>query len=168
MRCGGLRAPRAAATPEDLLDGLNDIRPHVVHFSGHSGGEVLVFDNASIETPEGREVTFELLARALVATSTPPVLLVLNGCDTLDGAEVLLDATPVVIAMATEITDLAAAAFAARFYSAIAAAQPVQAALEQGAPSLDLLGLNEGWKPNCLVRDWLSLDDLVLVKVPPP
>jgi len=86
--------PRLAATPEDLLEGLNDVRPHVVHFSGHSGEATLVFDNASVETPEGRNLTFELLARALAATSTPPVLVVLNGCDTLDGAEVLLDATP--------------------------------------------------------------------------
>jgi hypothetical protein len=159
--------PRLAATPEDLLDGLNDVRPHVVHFSGHSGHATLVFDNASVETPEGRDLTFDLLARALGATSTPPVLVVLNGCDTLDGAEVLLDATPVVIAMASEITDLAAAAFAARFYGAIAAAQPVQEALQQGALALDLLGLNEGWKPKHLVRDGVSLDALVLVNVPP-
>jgi CHAT domain-containing protein len=157
--------PRVAATPEDLLEGLNDVRPHVVHFSGHSGHATLVFDNASVETPEGRDLTFDLLARALAATSTPPVLVVLNGCDTLEGAEVLLDATPVVIGMESEITDLAAAAFAARFYGAIAAAQPVQAALEQGAVAVDFLGLSEGWKPNCLVRDGVSLDALVLVKV---
>jgi hypothetical protein len=159
--------PRLAATPEDLLEGLNDVRPHVVHFSGHSGHATLVFDNASVETPEGRDLTFDLLARALGATSTPPVLAVLNGCDTLDGAEVLLDATPVVIAMASDITDLAAATFAARFYGAIAAAQPVQAALQQGALALEFLGLSEGWKPQHLVRDGVSLDTLVLVKVPP-
>jgi len=75
-----------------------------------------LFDNASVDSPEGHNVPFELLARALGATAEPPTLLVLNGCDTLDGAEVLLEATPVVIAMATEISDLAASAFAARFY----------------------------------------------------
>ncbi len=159
--------PRLAATPEDLLDGLNDLRPHVVHFSGHAGGAALVFDNASIETPEGRAITFDLLGRALAATATPPVLLVLNGCDTLEGAEVLLDTTPVVIAMATEITDLAAATFAARFYAAIASAQSVQAALEQGALAVDFLGLHEGWKPSYLIRKDVSLFELVLVTVPP-
>jgi hypothetical protein len=156
--------PRLAATPEDLLDGLNDVRPHVVHFSGHAGGAALVFDNASIETPEGRDVTFGLLARALAATATPPILLVLNGCDTLEGAEVLLNTTPVVIAMATEITDLAAATFAARFYAAIASAQPVQVALEQGALAVDFLDLSEGWKPSYLARKDVSLMELVLVK----
>ncbi len=157
---------RPAATPEDLLDGLNDVRPHVVHFSGHAGDASVLFDNASVETPEGRAVPFELLARAVGATAQPPTLLVLNGCDTLDGAEVLLEATPVVVAMATEISDLAASAFAARFYAAVASAQPVGAALRQGAVALDFMGLDEGWKPELLTRDDVSVDELVLVNIP--
>ena len=44
---------RPAATPEDLLDGLNDVRPHVVHFSGHAGDAAVLFDNASVDNPEG-------------------------------------------------------------------------------------------------------------------
>ncbi len=40
---------RPAATPEDLLDGLNDVRPHIVHFSGHAGGAAVLFDNASVD-----------------------------------------------------------------------------------------------------------------------
>ncbi|WP_299449077.1 CHAT domain-containing protein [uncultured Serinicoccus sp.] len=156
---------RPAATPEDLLDGLNDVRPHVVHFSGHAGDAAVLFDNASVDGPEGRDVPFELLARALSATAEPPKLLTLNGCDTLDGAEVLLEATPVIIAMATQISDLAASAFAARFYAAIASAQPIGPALRQGAVVLDLMGLDEGWKPTLLSRDDLDVDDLVLVRV---
>jgi hypothetical protein len=66
---------RPAATPEDLLDGLNELRPHVVHFSGHAGSAAVLFDNASIDTPDGRRVTFDLLARALGATVDPPTLL---------------------------------------------------------------------------------------------
>jgi hypothetical protein len=155
---------RPAATPEDLLDGLNDLRPHVVHFSGHAGGAAVLFDNASIDTPEHREVPFDLLARVLGATNSPPTMLVLNGCDTLDGADVLLESTPVVIAMASEITDLAATNFAARFYAAIAAAQPIGPAVQQGALALDLAGLNEGWKPTVLARDDVELDELVLVR----
>lgn len=159
-------AYRPAATPEDLIDGLNELRPHVVHFSGHAGSAAVLFDNASVDSPEGREVTFALLARVLGATSTPPVLLVLNGCDTLDGAEVLLDSTPVIVAMATEITDLAASVFAARFYAAISSAQPVGAAVRQGAVALDLAGLGEGWKPQVLSRSEVDLEDLVLIKPP--
>jgi hypothetical protein len=156
---------RPAATPEDLLDGLNDLRPHVVHFSGHAGDAAVLFDNASVDSTDGHEVPFELLARALGATADPPKLLVLNGCDTLDGAEVLLEAT-LVIAMATEISDLAASPFAARFYAAVASAQPIGPALRQGAVVLDLMGLDEGWTPNLLSRDDVAVNDLVLVQVP--
>lgn len=50
---------RPAATPEDLLDGLNDVRPHVVHFSGHAGDAAVLFDSASVDRPEGHEVPFD-------------------------------------------------------------------------------------------------------------
>ncbi|MGQ0846880.1 MAG: CHAT domain-containing protein [Sporichthyaceae bacterium] len=155
---------RPAATPEDLLDGLNDVRPHVVHFSGHAGDTAVLFDNASVDNPEGHKVPFDLLTRALGATAEPPRLLVLNGCDTLVGAEVLLEVTPVVIAMATEISDLAASAFAAKFYAAVASAQPIGPALCQGAVALDFMGLNEGWKPTLLCRADVTIDDLILVR----
>lgn len=158
---------KSAATPEDLLDGLNDVRPHVVHFSGHAGTAAVLFDNASIDTPQGREVTFEMLAQALQATGDSPTLLVLNGCDTLDGAEMLLDSTPVIIAMPTEITDLAASVFASRFYAAIAAAQPVEAAVRQGSVALQFAGLSDGRNPTLLAREDVELDKLVLVKAQP-
>jgi hypothetical protein len=158
-------AYRPAATPEDLLRGLNDVRPHVIHISGHAGKAALTFDNASVDTPEGREVTLDLLAKALGATADPPTLLVLNGCDTLDGAEVLLESVPVIVAMATDITDLAASLFAAKFYAAIASAQPIGAALRQGSVALEFAGTNEGSTPSSLARDDVRLDHLVLVKV---
>lgn len=63
------------------------------------------------------------------------------------------------------ISDLAASAFAARFYAAIASAQPIGPALRQGAVVLDLMGLDEDWKPSMLSREDLNIDDLVLVRV---
>jgi hypothetical protein len=60
---------RPAVTPDDVLDGLSDVRPHVVHFSGHAGGAAVLFDNASISAADGHEVPFDLLARALGATA---------------------------------------------------------------------------------------------------
>jgi len=156
---------RPAATPEDLLDGMNEQRPHVIHFAGHGGGYSLLFDDAA-DNPSGRSVSFDILARALTATDAPPNVLVLNACDTLEGAEVLLDSVPVIIAMAAEISDLAASAFAARFYSAIASAQSVQSAANQGAVAVDLLELSDGWKPALLCRDDIDAGSLILVHVP--
>ena len=162
-----------AATPEDLLDGLSQRRPHVVHFSGHGSESILLFDDAQIrrETDEdepspGRVVPFALLARALAATDQPPRLLVLNACESLGGAENLLPAVPVVIGMADSISDLAANAFSTRFYAAIADGQSVGAALRQAAVAVDMLQLSEGWKPDVVARQDVDLDQLVLVTPP--
>ena len=157
---------RPAATPQDLIDGMNDVRPHVVHFAGHAGRGALLFDNGSVEAPEGLEVQLDQLARALASTSTPPTLVVLNGCDTLDAAHVLLDAAPIVVGMADTITDLAAATFAATFYRAIASAQPIRAALDQGALAVEFLGGGEESKPQLLTRADVDASKVVLVQPP--
>lgn len=157
---------RPAATADDLIAGLNDLRPHVVHFSGHAGDAALLFDNGSVDAPEGRDVPYSLLARALGATDFPPVLVVLNGCDTLADADVLLESTAVVVATASSISDLAASVFAAKFYSAIAAAQTIDAAVHQGSVAVDLAGLDEGWKLDVLARTDVDTTQRVLVRVP--
>lgn len=154
---------RPAATPNDLLDGINDVRPHVVHFSGHGGAGSLVFDNGSVDEPEGRDLTFELLAKILSATTSPPSLLVLNACDTLDGADVLLSAVPVVVAMADTIADNAASVFATRFYAAIASAQSVGVALQQARVAMEMAALEDADLPECLARDDVDIDSLILV-----
>lgn len=131
----------------------------------------MLFDDARIGVPEdeerGREVPFDLLARALAATDTPPKLLVLNACDSLVGAEVLLESVPVTVGMSSTVSDLAASAFAARFYSSIASAQSVGAALKQGSVAVEAARLDEGWTPNALAREDIDLDTLILVRPPP-
>jgi hypothetical protein len=109
-------------------------------------------------------MSFELLGRAIAATDAPPTLLILNACDTLAGGEVLLGMVPVLVGTASALSDLAASVFAARFYSAIASAQPVAAALEQGRVSVDAAELGEGSKIDVLARDDVNLDELVLVR----
>jgi len=89
-----------AATAMDLLDGLNNVRPHVVHFSGHASSLGLLMDNEA-GTQDGAELDFDLLARMLGATDEPPRLVVLNACESLDGADDLLRTVPTVIGMST-------------------------------------------------------------------
>lgn len=50
-------------------------------------------------------------------------------------------------------------------YAAIAAAQPVQVAVDQGSVSVDLAGLDEGWAPQILARDDVGVTERVLVRV---
>ena len=121
---------RPAATVQDLLDGLNDHRPHVVHFSGHAGGGLL-FDNASATDPGEQLVGYGTVARLLGATDRRPDLVVLNACSTMDGATAMLEAANVVIATTESVGDASAAIFATHFYAGIAAAQTVGHSVDQ-------------------------------------
>jgi len=160
---------RPAATPEDLLDGLNDLRPHVVHFSGHGGGGAVAMDNSDINSPEARRLSFDQLSRAIRTAGTPPTLLVLNACDTVEGAgELLLHSVPVIVAMASSVLDEAAATFAARFYAGIAAGLTVQKAFDQGVLGVEFVGLSdEGWMITLLHREGTDPGEVVLVRPPP-
>ncbi|WP_289017590.1 CHAT domain-containing protein [uncultured Ornithinimicrobium sp.] len=151
-----------AATGMDLVDGLNDHRPHVVHFSGHaSGWGVLLEDEAGSQ--DGAEVEFALLAKVLGATDEPPRLVVLNACESLEGADDLLRTVPTVIGMSESITDLAAVTFAARFYAAIAAAQSVATAVEQARTAMQMASLEDSHLPEIRTREDVDPTSLVLV-----
>ncbi|MEU8718245.1 CHAT domain-containing protein [Streptomyces sp. NPDC048663] len=81
-----------AATAMDLLEGLNNHRPHVVHFSGHASSLGLLMENDA-GTPGGAALDFSLLARVLGAPDEPPRLVVLNACESLEGADDLRSTT---------------------------------------------------------------------------
>lgn len=157
---------RPAATVSDLMDGINDVRPHIVHFSGHGGDAGLLFDNGSVDAPDDHPLAFDLLAQVLAATDTPPKLLVLNACDTLDGSDLLLRAVPVVVAMSDTITDVAAALFATKFYAAIASAQSVASALKQARVAMEFELVGDADLPQHVAREDTDIGVLVLVQPP--
>lgn len=128
---------RPAATIEDLVDGLNDHRPHVVHFSGHAQGGLL-FDKADLAEPGDQLVGYETVARLLKATDAPPTLVVLNACRTAEGVDLMLEAAAVVIATNDTVGDASSAIFAVHFYGAIAAGQTIGQAVEQARAMISL------------------------------
>lgn len=157
---------RPAATFQDLLDGLNDVRPHIIHFSGHAEANLIAFEDDSLEKNDGRDVGFELLVAALSATDTPPTLLVLNACCSLQGASVLLPAVPVIIGMTDLVPDVAAIVFAQQFYAAVASGQSIGAALRQARVAIEAAMLNsdDASLPQPLVRDDANIETIVLVR----
>lgn len=159
---------RPAATFQDLMDGLNDVRPHIIHFSGHGGDKVLVFDGGNVETASSKNVSFDLLVKALDATDQPPKLLVMNACYTLEGAAVVLPAVPIVIGMSDAIADLAAIIFAQQFYAALASGQSVGSSLKQAKLSIEMaMADQEGDLPQFIARDDIDISTLVLVNPSP-
>ena len=160
-----------AATFGDLTNGLNDCRPHIVHFSGHADGLGVWMDSEAGDT-DGQDINFALLARLLGATDEPPRLVVLNACESLDGADDLLQTVPAVIGMSDAIDDTAAVVFARSFYSALASAQSVAAAVEQAkvqmlaASMFDPDQVDHSHLPTLRTRD--DVDPATLVLVTPP
>jgi hypothetical protein len=133
---------RSAATTEDLLDGITGFRPHVVHFSGHSAEELIVFEDERDEPHEGVIVSARAFARAIAATDDPPLLVLLNSCDSALQAEKLVkDVVPFAIGMSAEIEDGDAITYAAQFYAAITNGQSIHSAHLSGQAALELAGL---------------------------
>lgn len=132
---------RPAATTEDLLDGIAKFRPHVVHFSGHSDADLIVFEDENDEPHEGVVVTAKAFSRAVQATDNPPLLVLLNSCNSAAQIdELVATVTPFAIGMADSIEDADAITYAARFYANIANGQSIQAAHRAGQAALELAG----------------------------
>lgn len=133
---------RPAATTADLLDGITKFRPHVVHFSGHSNEDLIVFEGEQDEAHEGVIVTAKAFARAVQATDDPPLLVLLNSCHSAAQIDDLVrTVTPFAIGMADTIEDADAINYAAQFYAAVANGQSIQSAHASGQAALELAGL---------------------------
>lgn len=138
---------RPAADLDSLIEGLNDKRPQIVHFSGHGSSVGIIGDDGGPSYPVDSEISYSVLSKALAATDTPPGIVLLNSCKSSSGREELLKAAKVVITMQAEISDLAATAFAPKFYAALASGQSVKSAFEQGCVAIENVSINEAYKP---------------------
>jgi len=154
-----------AATINDLLDGLNDHRPHIIHFSGHAGPDGLLMENEAGDE-DGADVALALLAQVLGATDDPPRLLVMNACESLTGADDVLRTVPAVIGMSDSIDDTSAIVFASAFYSAIASAQSLSTTIDQAKVRMVAAALDGSDLPQLRTREDLDPDTLVLVTPP--
>jgi len=152
-----------AADAKSMLKGINDFRPQVVHFSGHGGAGSIWLDDGKIDNSIGDAMKFDLLAETLGATDSPPRLLVLNACNTLVGADVLLNTAEVVIAMADSISDVGAGTFATQFYAAIASGQSTAVALKQGKVALKAASLRDAHLPEMIHRRGINPNKQVLI-----
>lgn len=134
---------RPAATVGDLLDGISRFRPHVVHFSGHSSEDLIVFEHDTDVLHDGQAVTAHAFLRAIAATDDPPLLVLLNACNSAAQIDQLVgDVVPFAIGMADSIVDGDAISYAAQFYASVANGQSVRSAHLSGQAALELAGLD--------------------------
>lgn len=157
---------RPAATTSDLLDGITRFRPHVVHFSGHGDCDLIEMEHERDERHAGHVVSARAFARAVAATDDPPLLVLLNACNSVGQIHQLVErVVPFAIGMADEIEDADAITYAAQFYASVANGQSIQSAHLTGQAALELAGLAGAELPT--LASALDVDPSTAVLVQP-
>lgn len=139
-----------AADLDSIINGLNDHSPSIVHFSGHGDDGGIAADHPHVKRPGAKVITFDLLGKALAATDTPPSVIVLNSCKSAGARKALLPPAKAIIVMRDSISDVAATAFAQKFYAAIASGQSLQSAFKQGCIAVEAVAIGEANTPDLL------------------
>lgn len=154
---------RWAVRPMDILQALNEIKPTIVHFSGHgtrNGDLVFQGDNDTVKL-----VSLRAMAETMHAT-VGVQLLFLNACFSDAQAQAVVQYIPVAIGMTDAIDDRAARIFAAKFYSAIGFGHSVQRAFLQARAALFLEGMPEEDIAFLVTAPNVDPDEIILVRPP--
>lgn len=139
--------PQPAADLNSLLQGLNDHRPQIIHFSGHGNEYAIATDAGKLGKPTAQLLSFNLLSKALAATDSQPDVIILNSCKSSAAKKTLLTKVKIIITMRESVSDIAAANFAQTFYAAIASGQSVKSAFEQGKVAVENASISDADVP---------------------
>jgi hypothetical protein len=118
-----------------------------VHFSGHGNSGGITVDDGGIKRSKRQFLTFDILGKAIRATDNPPDVVVINACESAGARKALLGAAMAIVVMQDSISDVAAVAFATKFYGGIASGQSLQSAFEQGRVAVEAVSLGESVTP---------------------
>lgn len=119
---------RLATQTTDLLQALNEVRPDVVHFSGHGDQEALIFEDSD---GQAKPLHIEDLAQLLRISSDRIRLALFNSCNSAVAARSACNFIPFAIGMNEPVNDAYAQAFSGQFYNAIGFGRSIQEAFEQ-------------------------------------
>ncbi len=151
-----------AVRPLDVLQGINEYQPAIVHFSGHgSTQDEIVFQDGSGNT---KLVTKDAIVQTMMAGSDSIRLVFFNTCYSRGQAEAVVEHVEAAIGMKTTIGDKAARIFSAQFYSVIGFGLSVHTAFEQAKAALMLEGVREEDTPELFVREGYDPAEIVIVK----
>jgi hypothetical protein len=150
---------------DDLRQGLNREKPDIVHFSGHGGGEGLVLVASEGRAPH--RVGAEALKQFFAAYRGQIQVVVLNACYSRPQAEAIAEAVGCAIGTPSKISDDAAVAFSAAFYSSIAFGKSVQTAFDQARATLHMEDFAEHEWPVLVHRDDVDPSQLFLIPAAP-
>lgn len=151
--------PHMARQLSDLLDDLNEVRPVILHFSGHGSETALAFEDADGNT---QLLDNALLGRLLEAAAGSVRLIVFNSCDSAAQAEVAIEHVELAIGMDTAIDDEEAKVFAGQFYNSLGFGHSVAEAFRQAKVQVELTG-GSGEVPRLFPAEEVDPEVVVLV-----
>lgn len=142
---------RWSVRPEDLSQALLDVKPQIVHFSGHgsSSGQIFLEDSSGKIHP----VAPDVLAALFELVSGHVRCVMLNACYSEKQAEKICRHIPYVIGMNQAIEDKAAIAFSVGFYQALGGGRSIDDAFKFGCVQIRLSGTPEHLIPVLLKKE---------------
>lgn len=153
---------RWAVRPDDLLQALNEVRPHIVHFSGHGTASAeLVLEDAEGKAKPVTDVALKALFTHLKGDIQ---LVVLNSCHSNDQANVISEQVDCTIGMNEAVGDEAAITFAQWLYGALAFGRSIAEAFEQAQTALLLHGITEENTPTLHSRSGVDPRSISFIK----
>jgi CHAT domain-containing protein len=175
-----------ATTIDEMMRHLNELRPTVIHFSGHGGNNASasqrgmhssrdidcarIAENCSglcLQDERGNPqwVTAHGMTMMLKAAAASARVVVLNACYSDLQASALRTVVDCVVGMTGAIDDEAARAFAVGFYRALGNRRSVGNAVEQAVATLAAKQLTDENLPRCRTRKGVDASKLFLCDV---
>lgn len=140
-----------AVRSDDLRRALMNLKPQIIHFSGHgAGAKGLVIED---EIGAARFISEQGLANLLGFFRREVECVLLNACYSEAQARAISHEIKYVIGMTQAIGDKSAIKFATAFYDALGAGYGYEDAFRLGCIAIDLEGLPSSATPKLLIRE---------------
>jgi hypothetical protein len=159
-----------AVTTDDMMRHLNQLRPSVIHFSGHGPEPRDVHDGSGpphdclyVQDAHGRPQCLHArgLRKMIEAAAASTRVVVLNACYSAVHADELRSVVDCVVGM-TGASDAAARSFAVAFYRALGHRRSVGNAVEQARAVFEAKDIPGEQLPCCATRDGLDAAQIFL------
>jgi hypothetical protein len=150
-----------AVRPGDILQYINQYQPTIVHFSGHgsSNDELVLMDKNS----NTKLIPMNSIVQAMSVANDDLRLVFFNTCHSKNQASNVVQHIECAIGMNASITDDAAQAFSAQFYSSIGFGLSVDKSFKQAKAALLLEGIGEEGTPQLFMADDCLADETYIV-----
>jgi hypothetical protein len=145
-----------AVRPRDILRGLQEVQPHILHFSGHGDSEkgIVLQDEQGISRPIAPQDLADLVR--LFQTNLKLALLI--ACYGLAQASALHQLLDFTVGMNKPISDSGAVSFSAAFYQVLAGGGSVKQAFEGARVLTSMEGRPVFEKSDLLIREGANVD----------